>query len=295
MPEITIKKPEKVKNKYADKKGREVIKTPGTTIIKNLGRHHRNVLVGVPTLGIVRMEWSVYRRGQIIPINWQCGEITATHMPESVISMGYQVADAQNVICERFLNDKYEWLLLWEDDVIPPFDAFCKFDAHIATATAPIISGLYFTKGIPSWPLVFRGRGNGAYTNFNIGDLVWTDGVPTGMLLIHRSIIEEVSKDSERYKMPDGKMLKRIFKTPTQSWFDPEQNRYFQHMGTSDLYFCDHIIDNGILKKAGWNKVADKKYPYLVDTSIFCQHIDLNTGVIYPNQGPRVLWPKKEK
>ena len=55
-------------------------------------------MIGVLTLGLVRIEWDVHRRGQTIPINFQVGEITANHMPPSVFSEGYHTADAQNVI-----------------------------------------------------------------------------------------------------------------------------------------------------------------------------------------------------
>ncbi len=60
---------------------------------------------------------------------------------------------------------------------------------HGAPAARAVVSGLYFSKGVPSWPLIFRGRGNGAFLNFRIGDRVWCDGIPTGFLLVHMSVI----------------------------------------------------------------------------------------------------------
>lgn len=272
-------------------RARKIEKLNGTTIVKNLGPHHRRILFGIPTLGVVRMEWAVVRRGLTIPVNFQSGEITSSHLPESVISMNYQVADAQNVIVERAILDKYEWCLLYEDDILPPFDALIRLSDYMEKGYVPIVSGLYFTKGSPSWPLVFRGRGNGAYTKFNIGDLVWADGVPTGFLLIHCSILKYLWDNSPNYKLPDGKLIKEVFKFPRDSWYDPEKDRYFSHMGTSDLYFCDRIIKEKVFEKTGWVKFAKKKDPFLVDTTIFCNHIDIN-GVVFPHQASSILWPK---
>ncbi len=39
-----------------------------------------------------------------------------------------------------------------------------------------------------------------------------------------------------------------------------------------------------VFKKAGWPEFQKKKFPFLVDTKIFCRHIDWN-GVQYPAHG----------
>jgi hypothetical protein len=266
-------------------------KLSDTILVQNMGKRSRKIIIGVPTLGTIRIEWDVHRRGQTIPINWQSGEVTSTHAPESVIAMGYHTADAQNVIVERAYLDKYEWLLLWEDDVLPPFDALMKMNMHIEKQTAPIISALYFSKGEPTWPLLFRGRGNGCFQDFKIGDQVWCDGVPTGFLLIHMSILNYMWDHSPDYQLPDGRKIKRIFEFPRENWYDPEQDRYFAQMGTSDLYFCDRIVKEKIFEKTGWKKFSKMKYPFLADTSIYCQQIDLH-GKIYPSGCASVIWPK---
>ena len=54
------------------------------------------------------------------------------------------------------------------------------------------------------------------------------------------------------------------------------------NVGTSDLFWCDTVIKNDYLTKAGWRKIAKKKYPFLIDTKMFCKHIDLNSGKTYP-------------
>jgi len=288
-------------NPHYIKGTRQVQKLGNTTIIKKIGSHVKRVMIGVPTLGVVRIEWDVHRRGQIIPINWQCGEVTANHLPDTV-GMGYHTADAQNLCLERAYLDKYEWCLLWEDDVLAPFDSMLRLALHFERMPAPIISGLYFSKSEPTWPLVFRGRGNGAFRDFEIGErrdragkllydgFVWADGVPTGFLAIHRSIIEWVWRNSDDYQLPDGRKIKQAFKFPRESWFDPEQDRYFAQMGTSDLAFCDRLIKENVFAKTGWKDLAKKRYPFLVDTNLYAQQIDLS-GKLYPNNCNEILPP----
>ena len=276
---------------------RSVVKIGKDSVVRNRGRLNRRIVIGVPTLGVIRIEWDVHRRGQTIPINWQVGEITSTHMPPTVIAEGYHTADAQNVIVERAVLDNYEWCLLWEDDVLPPFDALYRMNNHMEAMKAPVLSGLYYSKGEPTWPLVFRGRGNGAYRNWALGDEVWVDGVPTGFLLIHGDVLRWFWQNSEEYKLPDGRKMRRVFEFPRKSWFDPEEDRYFAQMGTSDLFWCDRILKEQVFKKIypkghPFHKFATMKYPFLVDTKIFAQQIDHN-GKYYPAGCREVLPPLK--
>jgi len=278
--------------------GREIVKLGKDRIVKNKGRLNRRILIGVPTLGLIRIEWDVHRRGQTIPINWQVGEITANHMPPSVFSEGYHTADAQNVIIERVVLDNYEWCLLWEDDVLPPFDALFKMNLHMERMTAPMVSGLYYSKGEPTWPLTFRGRGNGAYRDWAMGDQLWLDGVPTGFLLIHGDVLKWFWANSEEYKLPDGRRCRRVFEFQRKSWYDPEADRYFAQMGTSDLYFCDRIRKEKVFEKVypkghPFRKFGRMRYPFLCDTTIFSQQVD-HSGKYYPAGCTEVLPPMRK-
>jgi hypothetical protein len=62
--------------------------------------------------------------------------------------------------------------------------------------------------------------------------------------------------------------------------------------GTEDIYFFDKVIKKGYLEKAGWKKIAKKKYPYLCDTSVFARHIDMN-GKQYPANGEEKQYERK--
>lgn len=236
------------------------------------------LMVGTPTLGNIRFEWHSARIGQIIPVNWSM--IMVSEMMGGYVPLGYLVADAQNKIVKHAVEGNFEWLLLYEDDMLPEPDAFLRLNQYMLDKEVPVVSALYHIKARPSDPLVFRGRGNGVYRKFEKGDLVWADGVPTGFLLIHMSIINAMWEDCEEYQVA-GETVRRVFRFPRDLWEDPETGNFRQIMGTSDLDWCTRVIEGKYFKKAGWPKFGRKKYPFLVDTNIFCHHIT-PMGEIFP-------------
>ena len=238
------------------------------------------VMIATPTKGMVRMEWVMARYGQIVPVNWS--QVQYVQFLYTASPIRFNVANAQNVIVKQVIEKDFEWLLLIEDDVILPETAFLTLNKYIREETAPVVSGLYFTKSDPPEPLVFRGRGNSYYGNWKIGDLVWADAVPTGCLLIHAGILREMWKESPEYSV-NGIITRRVFDDPRKLWYDPATGSYNTITGTSDLDWCTRVKEGGFFAKAGWKEFQKKKYPFLVDTSISCKHIDLSTGKQYPS------------
>lgn len=239
------------------------------------GTYQHRILVGIPSLGQVRIEWHNAINGLVVPVNWS----NSLQTP-----IGFPVADAQNVIVKEALDRSFEWLFLLEDDVLPPPDLLVRLERYMEKADIPIVSGLYPLKSTIAMPFIFRGRGNGVYRDFKVGDLVWGDGVPTGCLLVHMSVIRALAAESETYSLRANQSqvrLKKVFCTPRQVFSDPALASYQKLIGTSDLFFCDQLKEKGILKKAGWGKFAKQKYPYLVDTGINCGHIDRSTAIVY--------------
>lgn len=238
------------------------------------------LLVGTATTGNIRMEWALARWGQIIPTNWsqvQMIQYMSTYAP-----IQYQIADAQNLIVHEAITKDYEWLLLLEHDVILPADAFVRLNAHIRAEKDPVISGLYFTKSIPAEPMIYRGRGNSYFTKFNYGEYVYADGVPTGCLLIHMPVLEAMWKDSPEYQVPGtNAKVRKVFTTPRDLYFDPLTGQWNSTTGTSDMDWCTRIIQGKYLEKAGWGKHQKMKYPFLIDTNIYCKQID-DQGITYP-------------
>lgn len=231
------------------------------------------LLIATPTTGTVRMEWAMARFGQLIPCNWSM--VSMMQFYNGYVANRYPIADAQNLIVKEAIEKDFEWLFLVEHDNILPQDCFVRLNQYMMAGEVPIVSGLYFTRGWPSEPLVYRGRGNGYYGDWKIGDLVWADGVPTGVLLIHCSILRAMWADSPEYDV-NGQKTREVFSTPRRSWLDEKTGQFNTTQGTSDLAWCSRVMEGDYLRKAGWTAYADEhpQYPFLVDTNIFSWHVN---------------------
>lgn len=277
----------KSKSLYEQKVGKNQlgISSYNHELLKNKYQSRYQVFIATPCTGLVRMEWAMSRFGQIIPCNW--GYKAGVSWIPNYAPMGYLVAEAQNLSAKRFLEENCEWLMFIEQDNVLPSDCFLRFNEYMRKKTVPIISGLYYTKSYPAEPMVYRGRGNSFFEDWKIGDKVWVDAVPTGCVIIHRSIIEYLWNNSPEYKAGD-QIARRIFYTPETSWYDPQVG-INNAVGTSDMEFCARIIMENVFEKTGWKKYANMQYPFLVDTSIFVGHIDEN-GRMFPQESEKYYW-----
>jgi len=144
----------------------------------NLDGFQKRICIGVPTTGLIRMEWCLSRYGQVLPCNWSNGDVIQFYNQYS--PSGYSVADARNICVEYCISNGFEYLLFIDHDVLLPPDTFLKLNEYIKKGDIPIVSGLYYCKGSHPEPLVFRGRGNSVYEGWERGDKVWVDGIPMG-------------------------------------------------------------------------------------------------------------------
>lgn len=241
------------------------------------------VLIGTPMTGLVRSEWVVGRYGQVIPTNWS--HIEVMQWMSSYIPLRYQVADAENIIAKQVVEGNFEWLLFIESDNVLPPGTFQKINKYMIKGDVPVVGALYFTKGVDPEPMIYREPGKGYYADWKLGEKVWARGLPFGCTLIHGSIIRELYKDAEEYIVGNTKM-RRVFKHPEDVTIDPNSNDFYLSQGTTDLNFCNELIKRDIFKRAGWPEYQKKKFPFLVDTSIFVKHID-NDGIQWPTQLPK--------
>ena len=117
------------------------------------------------------------------------------------------------------------------------------------------------------------------YLDWELGDKVWCDGIPTGLLLIHVGVLKEMWNDSSEYLL-EGEVVRRVFNTPRELWVDPQTGYASTLGGTSDLDWCTRVIEGDYIRKAGWNDymdgLEDEKMPFLCDTGIFASHITMN-------------------
>lgn len=242
----------------------------------------KRILLGIPMTGLIRAEWHLHFLGLVIPCNWAHG--TYAHIFDHYSPIRFLVADARNLIAQRAVEFNYEWLLFIDHDVLMPPNAYIILNEYMRDAKIPIVGGLYFTKSTPAEPLIYRGRGNSFYQNWKVGDKVWVDGMGLGFHLIHGSVLKVMYEESEEYQIKPGVNARRIFESPAFVAHDPELQIWAAARGTEDLPWYDRIVRDKILKKAGWPKIARKKYPFLCDTNLLGKHIN-NDGTQYPAHG----------
>ena len=244
------------------------------------GAYQNRILIGTACTGMVRVEWVAARYSQIIPMNWS--QVQSNQYMSGYYPLRYQVDDAQNILVAQALAGDFEWLFLLEHDVCLPDMTMMLLNKYMRQGDVPIVSGLYYSRSRPSEPLVFRGRGNSVYDEWEESpgkakagqELIWCDGVPTGCLLIHHTVLRLMWNESAEY-MVNGQVLRRIFETPRR--LEVFESMHNSISGTSDLNWCDRLMREKVLERLGWDKkIPDMKNPFLIDTAIFCRHINPN-------------------
>lgn len=264
-------------------------------ILKATSLATKRLMLGVPVTGLVRFEWCTARYNQIIPCNWGHSECTPM-LSQSISPMGFLVAEARNIIVNDFITRGCEWLFFIDHDVLLPHDCFVRVNEWIHTYghKYPVICGLYFAKASTPEPLIYRGRGNSYYKDWRMGDKILVDGIPMGCTLIHRSLLKAMWDDAPEYNIPGAGVIRRVFDTPAGVFYDPDTGTPHGFAGTEDLAWCNRIIAGKYLTKAGWPKLQKEKYPFLLDTGMFCWHIT-EGGQRYPLTVPKRHAPLPKK
>lgn len=299
------KKPVAKKTRKVNKKDKNMLKPavplweiPGLSFnIPNLFKgdagtevdQKRRILIFTPTTGLVRVEWMQARYSQIIPTNWSFVDMQQHLSPW--LSVGYQLADAQNLMAREVVEGDYDWVIYIEHDNVLPPDAFLRVNQYINDHKVPVVSGLYFLRADITEPLIYRGRGTSHFTDWKLGDKVWCDGIPFGFRLEHAGLIKAAWETSPEITV-NGQKTREVFKQPNAIWFSEEAGEVVSKGGTTDLEWCTRIMEEDLFTKAGFPEYAKRKNPFLVDTNIFVRHIDPN-GTMWPKQMPAKYVPEK--
>jgi len=253
-------------------------------LIQNPGKPTKRIMVGIPMTGLLRCEWVLARYGQVIPCNWSQADLIQFLDQWSPVE--HTVADARNIIANQAVQQDFEWLFFLDHDTIIPQGTIIKLNERMQEGKVPAWSGLYFTKSVPSEPLVYRELGESYYTDWKMGDDVWVKALPMGCTMINVKLLKVMYNDAEEYTL-GGTKLKRIFQTPSKIHYDPETLNYGIHAGTEDIDWCIRVINDRVFERAGFPEYQEKEHPFLIDTSIYCKHIDWS-GRQYPMQGEEV-------
>jgi len=181
---------------------------------------------------------------------------------ELVVS-GHEVGEAYEEAIKQVLTNpnlvQFKYLLFMEDDVIIPFipgtyGPLIEMYKHLESGY-DIASGLYWTKGDPSLPLIYGDGDINSSKPFEVninwrpGDVVNVNGSGMGFTLMKRSIFES------------GKISSPFFKSVN------EMTEAGPIGFTQDLFF--------------YKKAKEAGFKICVDTNIRCGHLDITTEKIY--------------
>lgn len=250
-------------------------------IIRKQGKTIHRLMYGVPMTGLIRSEWAFARYNQITPCNWS--KLDIHQWLDQWSPLGHTVADARNIIATAAVEKGFEWVFFHDHDVVLPQGTLLMLNEHMIKRKVPVVCGIYFTKSMPSEPLIYRDLGNAYYDKWKFGDQVEVGFVHMGCTLIHGSLLEVMYNESRTYNI-GGMPVKKIFETPAKVWYDKDMNSIFAKTGTEDIHWSERVVKDNIFEKAGWPEYQAKEYPFICDTNLYCKHISFD-GVQYPSSG----------
>lgn len=200
-----------------------------------------NVVVGIPTFGMISHYFYQARQAQQFPLVSSAVDKIVTNKP---------IAEARNEIVQYALDQGANYIFWLDDDVIAPPDAFLKLYMH----QKDIINGVYWSKSNPPMPLLFRNHLEGPYMDWHIGDFIEIDAAGNGLTLVKTDVYRKMEKELGG---PWYSTEYASFKNATNS---PSNN-------TEDLYFY-------------W-KARKLGYQVWADTSIQAYHYEKYSDVLY--------------
>ena len=190
----------------------------------------KKVLVGILHTDVVPMAWALGFRNLQIP-----GDV----LPVA----GRPYDDARNYACQVALDNDYEYVFMFDSDVVAPNDTILRLMVH----NKPIISGVYYRRSPPSSVPVMIKHGQWV-TDYPPNALIEVDWCGAGCLLIHRSLLE-------CYR---GR--------PGCRWFDWRVNYRGTGVYPDETCMSEDFTFMALLKR-------DYGIPTIVDTSIQCRHV----------------------
>lgn len=143
------------------------------------------IVVGVPTFGMVSIQWHVGMLGLRSPMN---------RMLHWYHVVGREVGDARNEIVQHALahhgaaGEPASHVFFVDDDTLPPPDALVT----LLGRRLPIVSGLYFAKTQFPQPLILADKFGGVVTDFEPGSLVKCYAHGMGCTLIEVKVFRDL-------------------------------------------------------------------------------------------------------
>ncbi len=157
------------------------------------GTHKRpTFLIGIPTLGMVPIEWAMMYGRMQFPVNCSSAGMAVKNM---------EVGVARNFIGEqlRDMKPQPEYLFFLGDDMLPSWNSFLILYEEMLNGNWDILSGLYHMKAPDTMPIPVTWRNDikGCLKHgihYQVGEVVPVDVVGLDFCLIRSNIFEKMGK-----------------------------------------------------------------------------------------------------
>ena len=107
----------------------------------------------------------------------------------------YRVDIAKERLAEMAIKNGCQWMLFVDDDTILPQNALMKMiKLWKSDPKYKVISGVYWSKSDPSFPLIFKGNLEGSYWDWKTTDLIEADAAGAGCLFIDLDMLKKMPK-----------------------------------------------------------------------------------------------------
>lgn len=135
------------------------------------------VAIGIPTWGKVSVNWARSYR--------HLGGPLGSNMIELMPVVGKPIAEARNDLMEAAFAEKADFLFMLGDDVLPVQDTLIRgLQRMWDDPSLTLLTGVYWTKGWPSQPYLWRGQQRGPYQDWKYGEFFEVDYAGCDCLLI---------------------------------------------------------------------------------------------------------------
>ena len=203
-----------------------------------------DIFIAVCTLGAVRAEWAV----GLASMHQSMGRVQQLSLIKNM-----KIADARNFAANLALSMDCEYLLFWDDDMIPRMTDASKrlitaLDQH---ADLDVIGAVYPMRRAVPEPCVVRDKGDGAFWGWKDGQIHKVYMAGTGFMAIRLSALKTTVP--EPYQV-NHTTLGRYFQieedgaggvTTDDFWFAAYCKHWKLQQAVHGGVICDQIEDSG--------------------------------------------------
>lgn len=208
-----------------------------------MGKVNPLIAIGIPTWGRVSTLWARAYRHLGCPLGSSAAEIEVRDKP---------IAAARNEIMGTAIASGADYVFMLSDDVIVPGDTIIKLLQRLwDNPEIDMVTGVYWTKGDPTQPYIWRGMQRGPYLDWKAGEFFPVDFAGCDCLLIRLS--------------PEMKALGPEWFNTEWLW-EPTQEKPSE-LATEDFYF--------------YTKARDAGLKLWCDTNAQCLHEDRASGRLF--------------